>query len=101
MTELDKLLGYCGENDRVCPMPLSWHQVWDMLPGKKRGSGWEPPPPLILAAWWETSDQAKREHFELHLRWRQSMAHWTKWRSFSGPSPKLSGTIVAMPPFEG
>ena len=69
MTELDKLLDYCAENDRVCPMPLPWHQVWDMLSGKKRGSGWEPPPPLILAAWWETSDQEKRERFELHLHW--------------------------------
>jgi hypothetical protein len=89
MTELDKLLGYCGENDRVCPMPLSWHQVWDMLPGKKRGSGWEPPPPLILAAWWETSDQAKRERFELHLRWAAEHGALDKVAQFLRSFPEI------------
>jgi hypothetical protein len=64
------LLSYCAENNQVCPMPLPWHQVWDMLPNKKyEGAGWYPPLPLILAAWWDTSDDAKRERFELHLRW--------------------------------
>jgi hypothetical protein len=70
MTDLEQLLGYCAENDRVCPMPLPWHQVWDILPAKKRdGADWDPPLPLILAAWWDTSDDAKRERFELHLHW--------------------------------
>jgi hypothetical protein len=51
-------------------MPLPWHQVWDILPAKKRdGADWDPPLPLILAAWWDTSDDAKRERFELHLHW--------------------------------
>jgi len=73
MTELEQLLSYCAQNERVCPMPLPWHEVWDMLPAKKReGAGWDPPLPLILAAWWDTSDDAKRERFELHLRWAEA-----------------------------
>ena len=41
-----------------------------MLPDQRRvGVGWEPPLPLILAAWWDTSDTAKRGRFELHLRY--------------------------------
>jgi hypothetical protein len=69
MTELEQILSYCAENDRVCPMPLPWHQVWDMLPAKKHGSGWKPAPPFIFAAWWEASDEAKRKRLALHLRW--------------------------------
>jgi hypothetical protein len=69
MYELEQLLKYCVENDRVCPMPLPWHQVWDMLPSKKHGSGWEPPPPPTFAAWWEASDEARRERLIVHFRW--------------------------------
>ena len=73
MTELEQLLSYCAQNERVCPMPLPWHEVRDMLPAKTRdGAGWDPPLPLILAAWWDTSDDGKRERFELHLRWTEA-----------------------------
>ena len=70
MTEMERLLSYCVENGRVCPMPLPWQQVWDMLPAKKHHSAeWDPPLPPIFAAWWETSDDLKRDLFEQHLRW--------------------------------
>jgi hypothetical protein len=70
MSEVDQLLTYCAEEGRVCPMPQPWHQLWDMLPDKKPvGAGWDPPLPLILAAWWDVSDDAKRERFERHVRW--------------------------------
>ena len=35
----------------------------------RRGAGWEPPLPLILAAWWEATDEEKRERFLLHIHW--------------------------------
>jgi glycine/D-amino acid oxidase-like deaminating enzyme len=67
---LERLLTYCRENGRVCPMPQQWHRLWDMLPEKScRGVGWEPSLPLILAAWWEASDEEKKERLEAHLRW--------------------------------
>jgi hypothetical protein len=70
MRELEQFCSYCAENGRVCPMPLPWHQLWDMLPAKKHdGAGWDPPAPPIFAAWWDTSDDLKREQFQLHLRW--------------------------------
>jgi hypothetical protein len=101
MTELDKLLGYCGEMDRVCPMPLPWHQVWDILPRQKVvqvGS-------LRHRSSWQRGGKHQTKQNKNTLSCTcvggRGMAHWTKWRSFSGPSPKLSGTIVAMPPFEG
>ena len=46
------LLEYVKADERICPMPDAWNQLWEMLPDKKRvGAGWEPAPPLILAAW--------------------------------------------------
>ena len=55
---------------KVCPMPMRWNELWEMLPGRPRqGSGWNPPALLILAAWNFTSDEEKHERFLLHLNW--------------------------------
>src|SRR5690348_12736540 len=63
---LDALLEYCRDNQRVCPHGMQWTVLWEMLPGReRRGAGWEPSAPLILAAWWETSDEQKRQRLEL------------------------------------
>ena len=71
MTEqLQDLTRLCSENGRVCPQPLKWNEMWDMLPNKHRkGFGWEPAVPLILAAWWESSPAAKQERFQFHLKY--------------------------------
>jgi len=52
--KLTLLLEYVQANGRVCPNPLEWKALWEMLPDKQRiGSGWNPPLPLILGAWSE------------------------------------------------
>ena len=57
-------------NNRVCPQPARWQQLYDMLPEKKHSSaGWEPPPPLIDAAWLGTPSIPKRMCFREHLEW--------------------------------
>lgn len=66
---LDELLKYVQANERVCPQPQRWNELWTMLPNRRRsGEGWEPSLPLILAAWWDTPALAKilrlREHIE-------------------------------------
>jgi hypothetical protein len=49
---VENLVAYCRVNDRVCPLPPLWNDLWEMLPNRARvGAGWQPPPPLILAAW--------------------------------------------------
>jgi hypothetical protein len=49
MTELEQLTSYCAENGRVCPKPLPWHQVWEMLPSKQHHSAeWNPLCPQSL-----------------------------------------------------
>jgi hypothetical protein len=73
MSELEKLLAFCTENGRVCPAPQKWNELWQMLPEKtQHGAGWQPPLPLILAAWWEASDDAKRDRLKDHLQWADS-----------------------------
>ena len=52
---LSDLLDYVRSNDRVCPQPQKWNELWEMLPDRRRaGEGWEPSLPLILDAWWDT-----------------------------------------------
>lgn len=70
MEELATLLEYVQADGRVCPMPLRWNELWEMLPGRtRRGSGWEPGPPLILAVWWSTSAGQKRERLREQIEY--------------------------------
>lgn len=57
MTALKFILEYCQQNNRVCPMPQKWNELYNLLKIKKQNpsGGWEPPLPLILAAWYDTS----------------------------------------------
>lgn len=69
-TGLDDLLAHCRAGGRVCPMPLVWKQIWEMLPERQRtGGDWSPPLPLVLAAWETTTDEQKRERLTTHIRW--------------------------------
>jgi hypothetical protein len=69
-TTLNDLMVEACRDRRVCPQPMLWNRLWELLPDRRRvGEGWEPPLPLILAAWWEPSDNEKRSRFHSHLRW--------------------------------
>jgi len=73
MTTLEEVLAEVQKNNRVCPQPQKWQQLFDMLPDKQRkGSGWEPPLPLILAAWWDTPALSKILRLREHIEWAAS-----------------------------
>ena len=66
----ESLIAYCRENGRVCPLPMRWNELWQMLPDHRRaGGGWEPAAPLILAAWHEASNVAKMLRLAGHIGW--------------------------------
>ena len=68
--EADDLIAYCRENNRVCPNPNPWNEVWKILPDRKQiGAGWEPPLPLILAAWYDTPAMSKMLRLAEHIQW--------------------------------
>jgi len=69
---LEEVLNEASKDRRVCPQPPHWHHLWKLLPDRRQqGAGWRPPLPLILAAWWETSDEQKRQRFHDHIRWAE------------------------------
>jgi hypothetical protein len=67
---IDEVLTEAQKNERVCPQPQKWQQLYDMLPQKQRkGAGWEPSLPLILAAWWDTPAVLKIARLREHIEW--------------------------------
>lgn len=67
---VESLVAYCRENDRVCPVPQRWDELWNLLPDRRQvGGGWAPSLPLILAAWHYTSDTQKRLRLAEHIEW--------------------------------
>ena len=72
LTKLENLLSYTNINNRICPIPHKWNELWKLLPNRTRvGSGWEPPLPLILAAWNFTEDYEKRARLVEHIKWAE------------------------------
>jgi len=50
MVTLEQALEEAQKNDRVCPQPQKWNELYELLPNRvRRGNGWEPALPLILA----------------------------------------------------
>jgi hypothetical protein len=67
---VESLVAFCRENDRVCPLPPLWNELWEMLPNRSQvGSGWRPPLPLILAAWHDTPATTKMLRLAEHIQW--------------------------------
>ncbi|MDC3323245.1 hypothetical protein OAW20_02160 [Gammaproteobacteria bacterium] len=58
--ELAEIIDFCKKEDRICPMPVIWNQMW-----KNFSKGEQPREyiPLILSTWWGSTDRAKRERF--------------------------------------
>lgn len=56
-------------NNRVCPSPAQWQQLYDMLP-KRRGN--LPTPPLVGPSWLATPSLSKRMCLREHLDWAEA-----------------------------
>jgi len=58
----DNLIKYCSDNNRVCPVPIKWQEVVDIL---KIEVG-DPLTPLILGGW-ESSDEEKKDRLNKQI----------------------------------
>ena len=66
------ILDYIIRHNIVCPKPIKWNELWQMLPEKERvGVGWRPALPLILASWYESSNSQKHERFLSHINYAE------------------------------
>lgn len=67
----ETLWEYCTANNRLCPIPYRWNDLYKMLKNTKRkpSSGWEPSLPLILAAWYHTMPIEKQLRLKEHIQW--------------------------------
>ncbi|MFC5498100.1 hypothetical protein ACFPOE_11190 [Caenimonas terrae] len=54
------------KNNRVCPKPAKWQELFEMLPDRRHA---EPAPPLVGAAWNDTPSIPKRMCFREHIEW--------------------------------
>jgi len=74
ISEKENLISYINENNRVCPQPQLWNKLWEKLKDKERvgGASWNPPLPLILVAWWDSSDNSKKQRLIEHIEWAES-----------------------------
>ncbi len=70
MATIDEVLAEAQRNNRVCPQPQKWNDLYELLPNKRRkGNGWEPPLPIILAAWWDAPAITKMLRLREHIEW--------------------------------
>jgi hypothetical protein len=53
-------------NNRVCPIPARWQELYQMLPDRKNN---QPTPPLIGQSWQATPSISKRMCLREHLEW--------------------------------
>ena len=66
---VDSLLAFVSSDRRICPMPMKWKELYEILPDiKPRGGGWEPPLPLILGGW-SADGWQKIERLAEHIRY--------------------------------
>jgi len=56
-------------NNRVCPNPARWQQLYEMLPNRTAN---RPTPPLVGVSWQATPSLSKRMCLREHLAWAEA-----------------------------
>jgi hypothetical protein len=66
---VESLIEYCRDRGRVCPLPMPWHRLVELLANSEHVTG-RPPVPLILAAW-STPALGKMLRLEEQIQWAE------------------------------
>ena len=70
MPSLEDAVAAVFINDRVCPTPLRWDSLYQLLCKIAEAKGVDKPiAPLILGAWWHSSPTDKADRLKSHLSW--------------------------------
>ena len=65
---LDEAMLESRRNNRVCPTPAKWQELYQLLPDRKNN---RPTPPLVGPAWQVTPSISKRMCLREHLEWAE------------------------------
>ena len=66
---VDDAMTEARKNNRVCPVPARWDELYQMLPERKNN---QPTPPLTGASWKVTPSLSKRMCLREHLEWAEA-----------------------------
>jgi hypothetical protein len=70
---VDEAMVEARRNNRVCPLPLQWQALYDLLPSRIGANGRrQPMQPLVGAAWGGTSSLSKRMCLRDQVEWAQA-----------------------------
>ena len=64
-----KLIKYCSDENRVCPMPIEWTKILDILKIRPGNPGYLTP--LILGGW-DSTDEEKQERLVSQIEYAVS-----------------------------
>ncbi len=68
---LESLWEYCTSNNRMCPIPMKWNDLFGTLKNTKQNpdGGWTPSLPFILNGWEMSMPFQKSMRFKEHIQW--------------------------------
>lgn len=73
------------KNNRVCPLPARWQELYQMLPERKNN---QPTPPLIGPSWKATPSISKRMCLREHLEWAETKGNLPEVMAFLRQLPE-------------
>jgi len=81
------LIAYVTSNERVCPQPMKWDEMWKLMGSLSRNIPDFPGLPLILNGWDMSTDQQKRLRLIEHIKFGNQI----------GVLDKIDGFLRALP----
>lgn len=66
---MNRMLEEISRNDRVCPNPIFWNELHELVIKAAINENAHPPLPLILGGWWHSSNESKAHRLVELLTW--------------------------------
>jgi hypothetical protein len=74
--ELAALLEYASADDRICPLPIKWHEFWQLIGAPRELH------PFVLSGWSFSTDRQKRARFRDQIKHATAAGNMDMVRTF-------------------
>ncbi len=99
MPSLEDAVATIFINERVCPTPIRWNSLYELLCKVAEEKGVDGPlTPLILGAWWHSPPAEKADRLKSHLSWASDHGVLEQALSFLARIPESDWVHVADAP---